>query len=214
MASEPTVFIVDDDPAVRDALRLLMESVGLKAKYFSSGEEFLKKYDATQSGCAVIDIRMPGLSGLDLQEKLIEENIGLPLIFLTGHGDVPMAVRAMSAGAVTFLEKPFNNQALLEVIARALKQDHENRLRRGEIGAIKKCYAKLTRREKQVLDLVVSGRINKQIAAELGIHERTVEAHRAHLMKKFEADSVATLVRMAVTAGLFSQNPAPTPAER
>jgi RNA polymerase sigma factor (sigma-70 family) len=190
------VYIVDDDQAIRHAMELLMRSVGLDYEIFHSGDDFLSGYTNDRAGCLVLDIRMPGLGGLELQEKLNEMGSTLPVIFITGHGDVPMAVEAMQKGAVDFIQKPFRDQELLDRISDALKTDQERRSAREEKAQVLGRIEKLTNRERQVLDLVVTGKPNKVIAYELGVSQRTVEIHRARVMEKMQAKSLADLVRM------------------
>ena len=197
---EPTVFIVDDDEAMRDALDTLIRSVGMRTSLHASADEFLAAYDPEQPGCLVLDVRMPGMSGLDLQDALAEQGIKLPVIIITGHGDIPMAVQAMRAGAVDFLEKPFREQELLHRIHQAVEQDTRARQDRAAKAEITARLASLTPREGQVLDLVVAGRPNKAIAGELGLSHKTVEFHRAKIMDKMRADNVAELVRMDLAA--------------
>ena len=199
--ARPTVFVVDDDAAVRDALRFLLRSVGLAVDAFASAIEFLDAYRDDQPGCLVLDIRMPGMTGLELQEKLIERRSILPIIFITGHGDVPMAVEAMQAGAHGFIQKPFREQDLLDSINEALQKDAANRVALGELAAIRVRLASLTPREREVMDLVVHGKANKVIAGDLDLSQRTVEIHRARVMEKMEASSLAHLVRMALEVG-------------
>lgn len=195
-AATQTVYIVDDDQAIRRAMEMLMRSVGLQYEIFNSADDFLADHSNQRAGCLVLDIRMPGLGGLELQEKLIELGSGLPIIFITGHGDVPMAVAAMQKGAVDFIQKPFRDQDLLDRIAEALKTDQERRSEREEKAEVSGRIDKLTKRERQVLDLVVTGKPNKVIAFELGVSQRTVEIHRARVMEKMQARSLADLVRM------------------
>jgi RNA polymerase sigma factor (sigma-70 family) len=191
-----TVYIVDDDQAIRHAMELLMRSVGLDYEIFHSGDDFLSGHTNDRAGCLVLDIRMPGLGGLELQEKLNEMGSTLPIIFITGHGDVPMAVEAMQKGAVDFIQKPFRDQELLDQISEALKTDQERRSARDEKTEVSNRLEKLTKREREVMDLVVTGKPNKVIAYELGVSQRTVEIHRARVMEKMEARSLADLVRM------------------
>ncbi len=198
--SKPTVFVVDDDPGVLDSLAFLLRSVGLEAATYGSANEFLGAYDRDRPGCLVLDIRMPGMSGLELQEKLEARGSTLPIIFLTAHGDVPMAVKAMKAGAADFVQKPFRDQELLDKIERALKENERLRKERGEHDEILARIAKLTPREREVMDLVVAGKANKAIAHELGLSQRTVEIHRARVMEKMAAGSVAELVKMVMNA--------------
>lgn len=191
-----SVYIVDDDQAIRHAMELLMRSVGLDYEIFHSADEFLAGHTNDRAGCLVLDIRMPGLGGLELQEKLNEMGSTLPIIFITGHGDVPMAVEAMQKGAVDFIQKPFRDQELLDRITEALKTDQERRSARDEQAEVSGRIDKLTKREREVMDLVVTGKPNKVIAYELGVSQRTVEIHRARVMEKMEARSLADLVRM------------------
>jgi RNA polymerase sigma factor (sigma-70 family) len=191
-----TVYIVDDDQAIRHAMELLMRSVGLDYEIFHSADDFLESHTNDRAGCLVLDIRMPGMGGLELQEKLNQMGSTLPIIFITGHGDVPMAVEAMQKGAVDFIQKPFRDQELLDRIGEALKTDQERRSEREEKAEVRERIGKLTNRERQVLDLVVTGKPNKVIAYELGVSQRTVEIHRARVMEKMQAKSLADLVRM------------------
>jgi two-component system response regulator FixJ len=191
-----TVYIVDDDQAIRHAMELLMRSVGLDYEIFHSADDFLTGHSNERAGCLVLDIRMPGMGGLELQEKLNDLGSTLPIIFITGHGDVPMAVEAMQKGAVDFIQKPFRDQELLDRIGEALKTDQERRSEREEKVEVRERIGKLTNREQQVLDLVVTGKPNKVIAYELGVSQRTVEIHRARVMEKMQAKSLADLVRM------------------
>jgi FixJ family two-component response regulator len=197
----PTIFIVDDDSAVRDALKLLLRSVGQAVETFGSGQEFLDAYGEDRAGCLVLDIRMPGMSGLELQQKLNERHSILPIIFITGHGDVPMAVEAMQAGAVDFIQKPFRDQDLIDRINQALEKDSNNRAALGERNDIRRRLETLTPREREVLDLVVHGKANKVIAGDLKLSQRTVEIHRARVMEKMQASSLAHLVRMVLEVG-------------
>ena len=195
-----TVYIVDDDQAIRHAMELLMRSVGLDYEIFHSGDDFLSNHTNDRARCLVLDIRMPGLGGLELQEQLNNTGSTLPVIFITGHGDVPMAVEAMQKGAVDFIQKPFRDQELLDRIGEALKTDQERRSAREEKAEVQSRVEKLTNRERQVLDLVVTGKPNKVIAYELGVSQRTVEIHRARVMEKMQAKSLADLVRMHMAA--------------
>ena len=196
--STQTVFIVDDDPALRKSLRWLTESVGLRVETFATAEDFRAAYDPARSGCLVLDVRMPGMSGLDLQAYLVEQNIALPVLIVTGHAEVQSAVRAMKAGAVGFLEKPFGDQELLDHVQEALAIDQRERERKINLRDVRERYERLTPREREVMVLIARGRANKQIAAELDISQKTVEVHRAHVMKKLEAASIAGLVRMVL----------------
>lgn len=197
-APVPTVFIVDDDAAVRNSLRLLVKSVGLSAAVFVSAQEFLANYDPYQPGCLVLDVRMPGISGLDLQQQLNLRGAVIPLIFITGHGDIPMAVEAMQHGAFDFLQKPFRDQDLIDRIQQALEKDRESRTALGKRARNRERLDSLTPREREVLTLVASGKANKMMAADLGLSQRTVEIHRARVMEKMGASSVAQLVRMVL----------------
>jgi len=195
---ESTVFVVDDDPGVLDSIRLLLRSVGLPSKTFPSANEFLEAYDSERAGCLVLDVRMPGMSGLDLQARLQEMGSTLPIIFVTAHGDVPMAVDAVKAGAVDFIQKPFRDQELLDKIQEALEADAHLRTKRSELAEIELRLASLTPREKEVLDMVVDGKPNKNIARGLGISQRTVEIHRARVMEKMKVRSVSILVQLVM----------------
>jgi FixJ family two-component response regulator len=199
-SEESTVFVVDDDEAVRDSLGMLMRSIGLPAEGYVSAVEFLEAYDPDRPGCLVLDVRMPGLSGIDLQERLAAMHSILPVIFVTAHGDVPMAVHAMQAGAVDFMQKPFNEQALLDRVQQAIQQDRKNRevMRRAE--EVRARVESLTPREHEVMELVAEGKANKVIAIDLGVSERTVEIHRARVMQKMQAESLPHLVRMVMIA--------------
>jgi len=194
----PVVFVVDDDEAVRNSLRLLLKSVGLVPATLASAREFLDKYDPAQPGCLVLDVRMPEMSGLELQELLNLQGAVIPVIFITGHGDIPMAVEAMQAGAFDFLQKPFRDQDLIDRIQRALEKDRANRAALGERTRIRERLESLTPREREVLTLVTSGKPNKIMAAELNVSQRTVEIHRARVMEKMGAASLAQLVRMVM----------------
>lgn len=193
---EATVFIIDDDAAVRQSLALLIRSMALPVASFESAQDFLERGDPTQPGCLVLDIRMPGMSGLELQDELVQRGFLLPVIFITGHGDVAMAVRAMKHGAVDFIEKPFNDQILLERINQALELDLQRRQAHSERADIERRIATLSPREREVMTRIVAGQANKVIAIELGLSERTVEIHRAKVMSKSGAHSLAELVSM------------------
>ncbi len=194
-----TIYIVDDDEAVRDSLRWLLEANGYRVKSFSGAEEFLHAYDPDQVGVLIVDVRMPGMSGLELQEVLLARQAPLPIVFITGHGDVPMAVSTMKKGAVDFLEKPFNEAELRDIVARMLVDANERvaqaRARRNQQAVL----SRLTAREQQVLERIVAGRLNKQIAGDLNISIKTVEAHRANIMEKLEVTTVADLMKIALT---------------
>ncbi|MBS0395265.1 MAG: response regulator transcription factor [Proteobacteria bacterium] len=195
-----TVFVVDDDDAVRTSLRLLLKSVGLPVETFASAQEVLDGFDAERAGCLVLDIRMPGMSGLELQQRLNEIHAIVPIVFITGHGDVPMAVEAMQHGAVDFIQKPFRDQDLIDRINQALEKDRDNRAGLKERDAIRRRMQQLTPREREVLDLVTQGKANKVIAGDLNVSQRTVEIHRARVMEKMGASSLAHLVRMVIEA--------------
>jgi FixJ family two-component response regulator len=196
------VFVVDDDPSVRHAIKRLVESVGLHVEGFGSAQEFLRRQRPDAPSCLVMDVRLPGISGLDFQRQLKEAKIDIPIIFITAHGDVPMAVQAMKAGAVEFLTKPFRDQDLLDAIQQALERDHTRRVQEAEVAILRERFESLTPGERRVLLLVVSGRPNKQTAAEMGTSEATVKVHRSQLMKKMGASSTAHLVRMCDTMGI------------
>jgi RNA polymerase sigma factor (sigma-70 family) len=204
MDSEPVVFIVDDDASVRKGLERLVRSVGLRGKTFASAPEFLQCAATDGPSCLVLDVRMPGVSGLALQETLATAGHRIPIIFITGHGDITTSVRAMKAGAVDFLPKPFNDQDLLEAIQEAIARDRQAREKQTAQQAVQQRVALLTPRERDVLGLVVAGLLNKQIAAELGMSEKTVKAHRAQVMQKMRVSSVAQLVLLAEQVGLIA----------
>lgn len=197
MNFEPTVFIIDDDPAIRSSLQWLLDSVNIKNLAFSSAEDFLKHYSIYMVGCIILDIRMSGMSGLQLQQKLNEQPHPIPIIFITGHGDVPLAVRAMKQGAIHFMEKPFDDQELLETINVAIAKDKENRKQRIDIITLQARHSNLTDREAQVFDLVVQKMANKDIAEKLNIKIKTVEFHRSHVMEKMYAETLHDLLEMA-----------------
>ena len=202
-ADKPIVFVIDDDDSVRRSLERLLRSVDLDVETFASGRDFLRKPMPDRPACVVLDLRLPDPSGLELQESLIRSGHDVPIIFISGHADVPSSVRALKAGAVDFLQKPFSDQALLDIIHGALLRDREARRGRAEIADIRLRFDTLTPRERDVLRLVIQGRINKRIAGDLGISEKTVKFHRAQMMKKMQAGSVAELVRQARRMGLF-----------
>jgi RNA polymerase sigma factor (sigma-70 family) len=199
---ESIVFVIDDDAAIRESVKSLIRSVGLHAELFGSVQEFLEHKPADVPSCLVLDVRLPGISGLNFQNQLAQANIPIPRVFITGHGDIPMSVRAMKAGAVEFLTKPFRDQDLLDAIEEALQKDRLRRQQEAEKADLKLKYESLTPREREVFPLVISGRPNKQIAAELETSETTVKVHRSQLMKKMGADSLADLVRMAEKLGI------------
>ena len=195
--SDSRVFIVEDDPSMRNALRNLLRSVGLESQLYTSAQEFLDAEKPEIPSCLVLDVRLPGMSGLDLQKELARADIQMPVIFITAHGDIPMSVRAMKAGAVEFLPKPFRDQDLLDAIQLSLTQDRDRRQREDKIAVLQKRLHGLTPREREVFPLVVSGRSNKEIAGEIGISEITVKVHRGNLMRKMQATSFAELLRMS-----------------
>jgi FixJ family two-component response regulator len=196
------VFVIDDDVSVRSALDSLIRSVGLRVELFGSSQEFLESQRAATPSCIVLDVRLPGKSGLDFQKELAKVNIHIPVIFITGHGDIPMSVQAMKAGAIEFLTKPFRDQELLDAIQLALERDRVRLQQDSELAELRQRFDLLTAREKEVLPFVVSGRINKQIAAELGTSEITIKVHRASVMRKMQADNLADLVRIAARLGI------------
>lgn len=196
------VFVIDDDASLRGALKALIRSVGLQVELFGSADEFLRRKPPRSPSCLVVDVRLPGISGLELQRQLSEENVSTPIIFITAHGDVPMSVRAMKAGAVEFLTKPFRNQDLLDAIQLAIESDRARRQRESEVALLRERFDSLTRREREILPLVLSGRRNKEIAEELGTSEITVKVHRASVMRKMEAESLVDLVKISARLGI------------
>jgi FixJ family two-component response regulator len=203
--AEPIVFVVDDDPSVRRSIERLIQSIGLEVQTFQSAREFLQRARPEGPACLVLDVRLPGLSGLDLQRELTNRGIQLPTIFITAHGDIPMTVRAMKGGAAEFLTKPFRTRHLLDAIRAAIERDRDTLKQRSEVAQLRNRYDLLTPREREVLAFLVVGLLNKQIAGELFTTERTIKFHRAHIMQKMRAESIADLVRMAQKLGLTGQ---------
>ena len=202
MSTDPTVFIVDDDAGVRKALKRLLESAGCKAQTYESATEFLEDFDPTGAGCLLLDLRMPGINGLQLQETLVEKGSEIPIIFVTGHGDVSAAVKGIKAGALDFIEKPFDDELLLDRVREALARDAQNRQENEVASSARTRFSRLTSREKEVLRLVAAGQSNKEIARALQISHRTVETHRFRLMQKMDAQSLSDLISVAVLCGL------------
>lgn len=200
---EQTVFVIDDDADVRDSLKWLLESVGLRVQTFENALAFFDSFDKSQSGCIVMDVRMPGLSGINAQKKLAEHHIELPVIMISAHGNVDMAVTALTQGALTFIEKPFDDQVLIDHVHDALEKDRVRVARENSRARIRERYDSLTRRERQVLELIVKGYSNQEAADELGINRKTVEGHRANLISKMKVDSLAELVQIAIALGII-----------
>jgi RNA polymerase sigma factor (sigma-70 family) len=196
VTAAPVVFVIDDDPSVRSSLKFLISTVGLQVESFDSAESFLQKKPLERPGCLVLDVRLRGLSGLDFQRELATRNIRIPIVFITGHGDIPMSVHAMKEGAIEFLTKPFRDQDLLDAIRVALERDRSRREQENEIAELRQRFESLTRREQEVISMVVAGMLNKQIAAQLGTAENTVKVHRSRAIEKMRAPSLADLVRM------------------
>ncbi len=212
--TDATVFVVDDDRSVREGLVDMIESLGMQAKAFTSAQQFLQHKRPDTPACLVLDVRLPGLSGLDLQRQLGQSDHPIPIVFITGHGDIPMSVRAMKEGAVEFLTKPFRDQDLLDAIHQALKKDRAAREQRAKAADLRRRYDSLTPREREVMQLVIAGRLNKQIAGELGTSEVTVKMHRGQVMHKMRAESVVDLLRMAETMAIVTAGQLQVPSSR
>jgi len=200
-APSQVVFVIDDDASMRDAISRLLNAVGLTVQTFASAREFLNGKLPDVAGCVVLDVRLPGLSGLDLQREMVQRGIHIPVVFITGHGDIPMSVQAMKAGAVEFLTKPFRDQDLLDAVRSGIQLDRKEREERAELAELRDCVRQLTQREQEVMSLVVSGLLNKQIALQLGTSEKTIKIHRSQVMRKMRATSLADLVRMSQKLG-------------
>jgi FixJ family two-component response regulator len=204
---QPMVFVIDDDPSMRNALSRLFQSIGLQVKIFASANEFLKSPRPDVPSCLVLDVRLPGLSGLDFQSELAKANIDIPIVFMTGHGDIPMTVRAMKAGAVEFLPKPFRDQDMLDAVQVGLERDRNRRRSASDVSKLKASFNSLTAREQEVMGYVTAGLMNKQIAGQIGVSEITVKIHRGNMMRKMGAKSVAELVRMADALDIRRKTP-------